>query len=109
MQRNNPIAALMAAAAIGLMSAGTASTIELSNDRYASRPRAVTISPAKMACDQQRVQAQKAAWLRMRRSSRRGLYPRPGVTVRHGQRLARKARNQAHNRRAHRRAHWGRA
>lgn len=39
-------------------------------------------------------------WARKRHSST--YYPVPGHTVRHGQRLARKARNQARNRSAHR-------
>lgn len=46
----------------------------------------------------------RAAWLRLRRTSRlwRMAYPRPGHSVRQGQRMARKAGNQARNRRAHR-------
>lgn len=100
MKRTSSIASIALALAAGAMMGGTLPTAAGTHDG-ATVSTAVATAAKGLPWVERSSPAEKAAWLRMRGwGLARHSYPRPGWSVRYGQRLARKRRNQARHRRA---------
>ena len=102
MKRNTSFSSMLAATAIAL--SGGVFSAAAANDAVTVTPTGRIIQGTKQAplrgmSIQQELQAMRGMFSGAIRSQR---YPRPGYSVKQGQRMARKVSNKARNRRAHR-------
>lgn len=95
-------ATLLAVAALGMMAIPATQPGEPARESSARSSCTSAQQPKVLTTSVKSTQALKAAWASLRSTRRPPGYPRRGWSVRQGQRMARKARNVARNRRAHR-------